>query len=264
MRRFLLGFALVAPLMSLALIGNHIIVALAPIFVSHMLLLYATLTANSQWWGPVFTSFETDKVEVWLTIDDGPSPEHTVAMLDILERFGARATFFVIGASAERYPHLITEILTRGHSVANHTYSHPRATFWCAGPRRIAREIDACAEMLRSTPTRPTVFFRSPVGMKSPCLHPALASRDLALIGWTVRGLDTVRRDVEQVSARIDKATGPGAIILLHENHQTERDPGFGPRCLEATLQRLSASGYDFVIPSRDRLRRSFLRKINK
>jgi peptidoglycan/xylan/chitin deacetylase (PgdA/CDA1 family) len=255
MRRFLLAFALVAPVLSLLLIGTNIVLALAPLFISHLLLLYATLVANSQWWGSVFTSFETDRPEVWLTIDDGPTPAHTLKMLDVLERFQARATFFVVGQNAETHPHLITEILARGYALANHTFSHPRATFWCAGPRRITREIDRCAETLRSTPTRPNVFFRAPVGMKSPFLHPALARRGLSLIGWSVRGLDTVRRDAEDVAARIECAAKPGAIVVLHEGHQVARDPAFGPRCLELTLQRLSVAGYEFVIPSASQLR---------
>jgi peptidoglycan/xylan/chitin deacetylase (PgdA/CDA1 family) len=255
MRRVILAFALVAPLLSLALIDSNIVLALAPLFISHLLLLYATLVANSQWWGPVFTSFATDKPQVWLTIDDGPTPAHTIAMLEILEHFEARATFFVVGSNAETYPHLITEILARGHTVANHTFSHPRATFWCAGPRRIAREVDRSAETLRSTPMRPNVFFRAPVGMKSPFLHPALRRRGLSLIGWSVRGLDTIRSDSEEVAARIARGAQPGAIVVLHEGHQVGRDPDFGPRCLRLALERLSAAGYEFVIPSADQLR---------
>src|SRR5881394_2040718 len=101
--------------------ARRFILAFAPIFLSHVLLLYPTLRANCQWFGPVMRSFETDKTEVWLTIDDGPSPVHTVAILDLLDRFKARATFFVIGSRAEKYPHLLTEILSRGHEIANHT-----------------------------------------------------------------------------------------------------------------------------------------------
>ena len=124
-RRALLGFAFLAPCLAFYLARTNLLVALAPIFLSHLLLLYATLRPNCQWWGPVMRSFKTSEPEVWLTIDDGPSPAHTVAMLDLLDRFQARATFFVIGTRAEKYPHLLTEILSRGHEIANHTYTHP-------------------------------------------------------------------------------------------------------------------------------------------
>jgi peptidoglycan/xylan/chitin deacetylase (PgdA/CDA1 family) len=150
---------------------------------------------------------------------------------------------------------LITEILTHGHTLANHTHTHPRATFWCAGPRKIGREIDGCAEHLRSTPERPARFFRSPVGMTNPFVHPALARRGLTLIGWSVRGLDTIKRDPTQVAERIEKNVSPGSIILLHEGQRAETAPEFNPRCIELTLQRLAARGYRFVIPDREQLR---------
>ena len=91
--------------------------------------------------------------------------------------------------------------------------------------------------------------------MKNPFVHPALVRRGMALIGWTVRGLDTVKRDAESVAARIEKGRSPGAIILLHEGHRVRQDPEFHPRCLELTLERLAARGYRFVIPRPEQLR---------
>ncbi|MEP6956732.1 MAG: polysaccharide deacetylase family protein [Chthoniobacterales bacterium] len=254
MRFLLLACVMLAPFVSLALLGGNLLVALAPLFVSQMLMLYATLAPNSQWWGPVATSFATKEREVWLTLDDGPWPAHTGQLLDILEHYEARATFFLIGANAEKHPHLVTEILARGHALANHTHTHPVATFWCAGPGRIAREIDRCAETLRSLPERPAQFFRAPVGMKNPFVHPALARRGLALIGWTVRGLDTAIRDPVRVAERIARGVRPGAIVLLHEGRHPESDPMFSPRCLELTLQRLAALEYRCVIPRLEQL----------
>ena len=253
--RALLGFAVVAPCLALYLARTNLLIALAPILLSHLLLLYATLVANCQWWGPVIRSFQTTEPEVWLTIDDGPSPAHTTAMLDLLDRFQARATFFVIGARAEKYPHLITEILSRGHEIANHTYTHPGGTFWAAGPARVAAEIDLCAEMLRAAPDRPARLFRAPAGLKNLFVHPELDRRGLALIGWTVRGLDTVLRDPARVASRILRETKPGAIILLHEAHRVATNPEFNPLCLELTLNALTERGYRCVIPAREQFR---------
>jgi peptidoglycan/xylan/chitin deacetylase (PgdA/CDA1 family) len=254
-RRFLLAFVFIAPCLAFYLLRTNLFIALAPIFLSHVLLLYPTLIANCQWFGPVMRSFETDKMEVWLTIDDGPSPAHTVAMLDLLDRFDARATFFVIGQRAEQHPHLITEILGRGHEIANHTYSHPSGTFWFAGPRRIGLEIDLCAEQLRAGPERPARFFRAPVGLKNLFVHPELERRRMALIGWAVRGLDTVKRDPAQVARRILRDTKPGAIIVLHEGHRVAKNPEFHPQCLERTLTGLTEQGYRCVIPRPEQLR---------
>ena len=253
----LLGCAFLAPFLAFYLSNTNLVIALAPLFLSHLLLLYATLVPNCSWWGPVIRSFQTTQPEVWLTIDDGPSTAHTVKILDLLDRFDARATFFVVGKRAEEYPHLITEILSRGHALANHTYTHPSGMFWAAGPVRIAREIDRCAECLRSAPDRPARFFRAPAGMRNLFVHPELERRDLALIGWTVRGLDTVRREPSLVAGRILRNTKPGAIILLHEGQRVAKDPEFNLQCLELTLNGLAERGYRCVNPPREQLRTS-------
>lgn len=254
-RGALLVLALAAPMATIALFRANPVIALAPLFVSHMLMLYATLAPNCQWWGPVLRSFATTDQEVWLTIDDGPSSAHTEKMLDLLETFDARATFFLIGRKVENRPHSVTEILARGHAIANHTFTHPSGTFWCCSRRTIATEIDRCAELLRSGPDRPAQFFRAPAGQKNPFVHPILARRGLALVGWTVRGLDTVRRDPAVVAARIARGLSPGAIVLLHEAQRTKRNPDFNLRCLELTLQNATERGYRFVIPTAGQLR---------
>jgi peptidoglycan/xylan/chitin deacetylase (PgdA/CDA1 family) len=255
LRRALLAFVFIAPFLGFLLVHVNIVAALAPIFLSHVLLLYATLVANCQWFGPVLRSFETSEPEIWLTIDDGPSPAHTMSMLEILDRFQARATFFLIGKNAEQYPHLVTEILTRGHQIANHTYTHPSGSFWFAGPGRIAAEIDLCAELLRTVPDRPASFFRAPAGLKNIFVQPELERRQLQLIGWSVRGLDTIRRDPAQVAERIVTRLKPGTIVVLHEGQRAEKNPEFNPRCLELTLTRVAENGYRCVIPQPEQLR---------
>ena len=253
----LLGFAFLAPFLAFYFSSTNIVMALTPLFLSHLLLLYATLVPNCSWWGPVIRSFQTTQPEVWLTIDDGPSPAHTTKILDLLDRFDANATFFVIGKRAEEYPHLITEILSRGHAIANHTYTHPSGTFWAAGPVRIAREIDHCAEWLRSGPDRPARLFRAPAGLRNLFVHPELARRGLTLIGWTVRGLDTIQREPSKVAGRILRKAKPGAIILLHEGQRVAKDPEFNLRCLELTLNGLTERGYRCVNPPLEQLRTS-------
>ena len=255
MRRALLVIVFLAPFLGFLLIRVNLVAALAPIFLSHVFLLYATLTPNCQWFGPVYRSFATSEPEVWLTIDDGPSPVHTVALLDILDRFQARATFFLIGTQAEKYPHLVTEILARGHDIANHTYTHPVGSFWFATPGRIGAEIDSCTEWLRTAPDRRARLFRAPVGLKNMFVHPELDRRGLSLIGWSVRGLDTIRRDPAKVAERIIRLIKPGAIVVLHEGQRAEKHPEFNPRCVELTLTGLAERGYRCVIPRPEQLR---------
>src|SRR5438045_9739584 len=109
-RRAILAFVFLAPFLGFFLVHVNLVAGLAPIFLSHVLLLYPTLVPNCQWFGPVLRSFETSEPEIWLTIDDGPSPAHTIALLDLLDRFQPRATFFLFGNHAEQYPSPVTEI----------------------------------------------------------------------------------------------------------------------------------------------------------
>jgi peptidoglycan/xylan/chitin deacetylase (PgdA/CDA1 family) len=254
-RPVILVFAVLAPIWTIFWFRNDWVIALIPLFVSHMLLLYPTLVAQSQWWGPVIRSFDTSQHEVWITIDDGPTFAHTAKILEILERHRARATFFVVGSRAKNAPHLVEEILRGGHSVANHTFTHPSGSFWRAGPGRIADEVDRCGEAINRNVSSPDPLFRAPAGLKNPFVHPALARRGMLLVGWTARGLDTWRRDPSAVAATINRKAHPGAIILLHEGHHLEKSPDFNPRCLELTLEGLAKKGYQCVIPRVEQLR---------
>jgi len=240
-RRSILGFAFVAALFFFAFVAFHPLLALGVLFVSHLLILFPTLVANCQWWGPVLTHFATERREVWLTIDDGPDPIHTPRLLEILQRFEAKATFFVIGERVAKFPAEVEAIRDAGHEIANHTATHPSATFWCLPPGRIAQEIDRCGVSTR--------YFRAPAGMKNFFVHPALRRRRMELVGWTVRGLDRVNNDVDAVAARILRRVKPGAIILLHEGHRTATDRDFHPRCLERTLIALTSAKYRCVLP---------------
>ena len=217
MRRLILGFAAVAPPIAIVLFfAHHWVIAIAIVVLSHALILYPTLVPNCQWLGPVITCFETDGNEVWLTIDDGPASD-SEAIVQMLARRNATATFFEIGR--------------------NHSMTHPSATFWCLGPRRLAAEIGTSR------------WFRAPVGMKNPFVHPLLARRGMRLIGWTVRGFDALGRDVERVIRRIVSGVRPGAIVVLHQGRPTSL------RCIERVVEELQARGYEFVIPEDGQLR---------
>ncbi len=246
-RRAILSFAVFAAVFFVVVVAYRPWLALGVLFVSHLLILFPTLVANCQWWGPVMTRFETTQREIWLTIDDGPDALHTPRMIELLARFDARATFFVIGQKAKKLPNEIAWLRAAGEEIANHSYTHPSATFWAYLPRRTAAEIDRHPVASR--------LFRAPAGLKNFFLHPVLARRGMLLVGWTVRGLDTVKRDPAEVAERIRRGLRPGAIVLLHEGHRAASAPDFHPRCLELTLTMLAAEGYRCVLPTPEQLR---------
>ena len=203
---------------------------------------------------PVVTHFATQHREVWLTIDDGPDPESTPKVLDLLDAHGARATFFLIGEKVRRHPELLKEILRRGHTVGNHTYSHPVRSFWLVSARKTAAEIDTCAEALRTAGAGSTRLFRSPVGLKNHALHPQLARRGLDLVLWSARGFDTICRDPAKVIARITEDLEPGAILLIHENVP---DPAMRTELFNRLFAQLKRENYICVVPPSEALIRN-------
>src|SRR5258707_6780702 len=102
---------------------------LCVLIASHLLLAAVTLVPSLQGFGPVLTKYWTTTKTAWLTIDDGPDPDTTPHVLALLEKYGARATFFLIGAKAAQYPDLAHMILAAGHTIGNHTQTHPRFSF---------------------------------------------------------------------------------------------------------------------------------------
>ena len=196
----------------------------------------AILVPNNEWFGPVVSRFETGKREVWLTIDDGPTDD-TRALLDLLESRGVRATFFVKGKLATR--ELIAAIVTRGHTIGNHTQNHPSATFWCSSRATTAREIDECASAIPPTP-----LFRAPVGHKNRHLHPLLAERGMKLIGFSARAYDAVVHDPAKIANAIVKHLEPGAIVVLHQGRP------WSIAAIAQTIDAITQAGYSLIIPS--------------
>ena len=162
---------------------------------------------------------------VALTFDDGPDPEVTPRVLDMLDAHGARATFFVIGRRAARHPALLREMRARGHAIGNHTHRHP-AGFAAFGPWRMRREITeaggAIADALGERPT----LFRAPMGLRNPLLDPVLAAEGLRLVSWTRRGYDTRRQPPERVLARLADGLAPRDILLLHDASSAPDEAG--------------------------------------
>ena len=215
-------------------------------------LLLALFVPAAQGLVRVHTRFATTRQEVWLTIDDGPDPDDTPRILDLLDQHGARATFFVIGERAARWPHLIREIVRRGHEIGHHTHTHPAATFWCAGPTRLTAELDRTLATLQENGIRPQ-RFRAPVGIKHLFLDPVLARRGLSYVGWSVRSGDCRAASPEAVRDHAASKLKPGAILLVHEGPSVPANVRVTGIAL--LLAAVTARGFTYVVPPADALR---------
>jgi len=255
MRRVILTFLVLAPLVALVFVRRSPLTALGIVFVSHMLALYATLRPTCGWWGPVVTSFNPEGKEIWLTIDDGPHPTDTARVVEILSRFGAKATFFAKGRNVRANPLAARASLDAGHTLANHSDTHPSGSFWFGSPVLVSREIDRCNDSLAAAGQTGCRWFRAPVGFKNMFVHTALSRRGMRLIAWSARGFDGVSAsDPARVVERICRDVKPGAIVLIHEGVLDSSGDSFSARCIEALLTRLKADGYRFIIPRDEQL----------
>jgi peptidoglycan/xylan/chitin deacetylase (PgdA/CDA1 family) len=175
---------------------------------------------------------------VALTFDDGPSPEHTPRVLDLLEEAGVKATFFVVGKKAAAHPDVIRDIATRGHAIGVHSHTHDRL-FSIRTPEVLSDDLaEAITTVETITGERP-ILFRPPIGLTSPRVARALEWFDLVVVGWSVRAVDGWSgAKPERVAARVVPRLADGAIVLMHD--AAERDD-FRPASLDALPRILAA-----------------------
>ncbi len=195
--------------------------ALGAIALNHGVISVIGLLPRSTWLGENMRRLPAGSAargEVSITIDDGPDPAVTPAVLDLLDANGARATFFCIAQRAAAHPALTREIVRRGHSVQNHSDAH-RHNFSLLGLRGYANEIGSAQHRLADVTGLLPRFFRAPAGLRNPFLAPVLQRHELALVSWTRRGFDTVQRDPQRVLQRLTRNLAAGDIVLLHDGH---------------------------------------------
>lgn len=210
---------------------------------NHIVLSMTGLWPRSTWLGPNWTQLPeaaTQRHEIALTIDDGPDPEVTPQVLDLLERHGVRATFFVIGEQAIRYPDICRDIVRRGHAIENHTQRH-RHTFALLGFKSITNELQAAQTTLTALTGQRPLFFRAPAGFRNPFLEPVLRRLGLRLVSWSVRGFDTRVGNAEQVKRKLLTRLRSGAIVLLHDGHAARTQAGI-PVILEVLPALINAA----------------------
>lgn len=182
-----------------------------------------------------------------LTFDDGPNPAVTPRLLDLLDQYEARATFFLIGRHVRACPEIAAEIVRRGHEIGNHTETHPNL-LWLSR-QQVRAEFERCAASLIQATGQPAAIMRPPYGYRSPQVH--AAARDTGLdppILWSRSGRDWIPQPVERLIERLRRVR-PGDIVLLHDGaHDALRaDRHHTVRALEHWLPRWQAQGLQFV-----------------
>jgi len=177
---------------------------------------YNTMAPTSQLYGRTFIGKTAPSREIALTYDDGPNDPYTFQLLDLLARFNARATFFMIGKYVDRRPDIARAVADAGHAIANHTYTHPNLILQSRW--QVEDEIQRCERALDdAVGTRHVPLFRPPFGGRRPVTLRIVREAGLEPIMWNVTGFDWRGLPADYIKHNVDSHFRDGAVILLHD-----------------------------------------------
>ncbi|MED1488672.1 MULTISPECIES: polysaccharide deacetylase family protein [Bacillus] len=214
------------------------------VFLAIFLLLYGTYklmnSRTYQLFGGLTNQVETSQKVVALTFDDGPT-KNVDQLLPLLDKYNAKATFFVIGNELEKNLEEGKKIAQAGHQIGNHSYSHKRMVF--KTPSFIQQEIEKTNTLIRKTGYKGPIDFRPPNGKKLVGLPYYLNKHHMDTITWNLEP-DTYYTSVSDKVDYVEKNVKPGSIILMHPMYD---DTGKELKAIEGILATLSKEGYKFV-----------------
>ncbi len=179
---------------------------------------------------------ETGSKQVALTFDDGPDPKVTIQILETLNKYDAKATFFMLGSRVEYYPEIAKKVQEAGHELGNHTWNHPDLTK--AGIEKIQSEINRTSQIIENVTGQKATVFRPPYGAVNKTVR---SQTNLPIILWDVDTLDWKHRDPNQLLVQVKSSAKDGSIILMHDIHQSTANG------LDTVLAYLKSEGYTFV-----------------
>ena len=202
---------------------------------------------NSPLFGRALGKIAGDKKVVALTFDDGPNPEATPLILDTLREKGVKATFFVLGSHAERWPDLVRRIAHDGHQLGNHGYFHRKLQF--KSPFYVSRDIRLGIRAIKRAGAPAPRYFRAPHGFRSPWTTPIANSYGERTVGWSLGVWDSDRPGVDEIVRRTLEGVSPGSIVLLHDGdgYNADGDRMQTAAALPLIIDRLKDQGYEFA-----------------
>jgi peptidoglycan/xylan/chitin deacetylase (PgdA/CDA1 family)/GT2 family glycosyltransferase len=210
---------------------------------------YASTSPKSEVFGRVIYNISTHKKLVALTFDDGPNGKYTKQVIDILDKEGIKATFFLIGKNVETYPEIAKEIAVQGHAIGNHSYTHPWLLPW-GNKKSILREVDKAEEAIYNATGESPKIFRPPHGLRSIWLDEVIHQEGYTMFTWDDMATDYMQGTTgREIAKKILSKVHPGSIIVLHDGvdlkHEINRENMIG--ALIVIIKELKKEGYEFI-----------------
>jgi len=173
------------------------------------------MAPTGQWYGRAFCRTRRGSRHIALTFDDGPNDPHTFKLLEVLSKHNVHATFFLIGRYVRQRPDFVVEIVNRGHTIGNHTFSLPLLTLQ---PRpRIRDEIVRCSEAINDAVGAHSNLFRPPWGGRRPGLFALVRELGLEPVMWNITGYDWNAPSAESIQHKVAPKLRGGDVVLLHD-----------------------------------------------
>lgn len=191
----------------------------------------------------IIKKINTPEKNIYLTFDDGPC-ELTIDVLNLLEQFNAKATFFVIGTKADLHTDIIAQTLKSGHAVYSHSIDHDYSNYF-KSDKKVSAWIETSLNHLEKLVSKKTVFFRPPAGIITPPLLKATAQKNIQIILWNTRFYDSVLTLTESKIKKYLNRAASGDIILLHDQQKSKNETVF-LKSLDYLLKELTAQNYKF------------------
>ncbi|MBO9151062.1 polysaccharide deacetylase family protein [Chitinophaga sp. GCM10012297] len=191
-------------------------VTLIPLAVATGISAWGASRVDSNYFIKTLCRADTKENAVALSFDDGPVSDYTPQILDILNKHGISAAFFCIGHRAAADPALLRRIYAEGHLIGNHSYSH-HALFDLYPASKMKADLQKANETIENAIGETPKLFRPPYGVTNPMLAKAVKKFDFISVGWSIRSLDTVIKDEDELFARVTRNIKAGDIFLFHD-----------------------------------------------
>jgi peptidoglycan-N-acetylglucosamine deacetylase len=183
-----------------------------------------------------------------LTFDDGPNPEVTPQLLELLELYSAKATFFMCGLAASRHPDIVKAVVAAGHSVGGHSWDHRHRLFRGLGPTEWQRQISDTHELLTTLTGGPVRWFRPPRGITDSHTWGTLRRQGVTTVLWSIDGRDCTLRDPAIIATGVLGKLHPSAIVLLHDSNANFLFSTNRPRYGEVGNQQSTVQATDIIL----------------
>lgn len=209
-------------------------------------------------WLKTIVGSPTPRRIVALTFDDGPNPDSTPQILEVLAQFKVKATFFLLGRNVAAHPEIVRRVVQAGHAIGNHTFTHPRLVG--CGALAVARELIQCRQAIRQAVGLAPKLMRPPFGAQDVTAFLTARLLGYTAVNWTASGDDWKGDPAPQVAERVLADARPGCIILLHDGWEPpagqiklrpeqerlqDRMPTL--QALSSIIEHLQGEGYEFV-----------------